>query len=340
MAFRIEDSERISFAFRQSESIQLDLSFLGLMLAADIHHKLIVNKHPHIVVAQEFEVLALHIFELGLECHGKAVVVGSVLFGIDVVVHRVRDLARRIRRIKILEIVQEEQPLFGAIGILLSEPETVFGQVEFQLTASGVGVGIAGGILGNHFGNEPVIKVVGQLTVAREIGRTDRNPVRAQLRFDHPLHDAVSVILFTSACTEVLASRTGLARGILFVAIATVQPIEHHDRKFLDRAVSQFTRELRRKFGIAIHGRKNPYGIGNGENGIKLDFIFYRNIFLGDTILTDIVATNRLIEINIGVLGSKDSLVLKPSTISFGDGGHIIGLATQHNRNTRIGPRG
>ena len=337
VAFRIEDSERISLAFRQSESIQLDLSFLGLVLSADIHHKLVVDEHPHIVVTQEFKVLALHIFELGLERHGKAVVMSTVLFGIDVVVHRVR---HRLRRIQILEVIQEEQTLFGAFGILLSKPESVFGQVEFQLAASGVGVGIACGILGNHFGNEPVFQMVRQLTVAREIGGTHRDAIRAQLRFDHSLHDAVSVILLASAGTEVLAGRAGLARRILLVAFAAMQPVEHHHRKFLDRAVAQFTREFRIQFGVAIHGRKNPYGIGNGENGIELDFVFYRNLFLGDTILTDIVAANRLIEINIGVLGSKDSLVLKPSTISFGDGSHIVALAAQHNRNTRIGPRG
>ena len=238
------------------------------MLSADIHHKLVVDEHPHIVVTQEFKVLALHIFELGLERHGEAVVVSSVLFGIDVVVHRVRDFARRIRRIKILEIVQEEQTLFGAFGILLSKPESVFGQVEFQLAASGVGVGIACGILGNHFGNEPVFQMVRQLTVAREIGGTHRDAIRAQLRFDHSLHDAVSVILLASAGTEVLAGRAGLARRILLVAFAAMQPVEHHHRKFLDWAVAQFTREFRIQFGVAVHGRKNPYGIRNGENRI------------------------------------------------------------------------
>ena len=305
------------------------------MLAADIHHQLVVDEHPHIVVAQEFKVLARHVFEGGLDLHGKAVVVRPIVRG-NIVVHGVRHGTGRIEE---LEVVQEEKTSFRAFRIFLAEPESVVGQGKFKVTTGGVGVAIAGGIGCDNFGQEPVAEVFCNFAVAREVCSRNRNAVGAQFSFDHALHNLVTIVVLASTGTEILACGAGLGLGVFFVAAIAMQPVEHHDRELLDGAVAEFAGEFRIEFGFAVLGTHNPDGIGNLQQGIQLDFLFHGDFFLGGAFGTDMQVTDGLLERNKGVFGGQYGAVFEPAAVGTTHRSGIVGLAVQHDDHTRIAPR-
>ena len=77
MTFHVEDVEQVFLAFDESKGVEIDGTANLGVLAADIHDEPVVDEHPHIVVAVELEVLALHVFELGLNLHGETKVMVS-----------------------------------------------------------------------------------------------------------------------------------------------------------------------------------------------------------------------------------------------------------------------
>ena len=117
VAFGVENMEGISFAFGQSQLVQVDMAFSSMMLTTDVYDQLVVNEYPHVVIAQEFKILALHVFELGLDFHGESIVVSAHFdtvkatirngdfSALDVVEHGVQN---GLGGIQILEIIQEE----------------------------------------------------------------------------------------------------------------------------------------------------------------------------------------------------------------------------------------
>ena len=185
------------------------------MLATDIHHELVVDEHPYVIVAQEFKVLARHIFELGLNGHGEAVVVisVSVFFRKDAVVVRVRN---RLRRIQVLEIIQQEHaavvefvPPGYVILVYFGKPESCAIQRNIQVAAGTVGQRVAIGVDGQGFRNEPVVQVFGVFAVFGEGICSDGNAVGTKFRLDHAFSNSVAVVLFASTGTEVLAGGSG-----------------------------------------------------------------------------------------------------------------------------------
>ena len=104
MAFGVENMERIVLAFGKSERIEIDGTQNLGVLSANVHDQAVVDEHPDVIVAKEFEVLARNVFERCLDLHRKAVVVSFAVGG-DVVVERVLD---GVFGIEVLEVVEQE----------------------------------------------------------------------------------------------------------------------------------------------------------------------------------------------------------------------------------------
>ena len=339
MTLGVENMERIGFAFRKSKRIQIHLAGYSVVLPTDIDYKLVIDEHPHIVIAQKFKLLSLHVFELRLDLHGKAVVVASHdRIAQYVVIHRIRHSLCAIQK---QEIIQEEKSLFRAFRIFLPKPKAVFCQREVEFTTGRVSIGIAGCILRNHFGKKPIVKMIGNLAIRREIRGPHRNPVGPQLRFDHAL-DAV-IVAVTSARAKIgtnsIYGITIFSFTITIAALGAMQPVEHHDREFFDGAVAEFAREFRGKLGFAVHSGKHPYGIGNRKNRIEQDFVFDRNFFFGKAVFANVLVTYGLLKVNVGVLGCQYGTVFEPTAVVSANRFHVVGLAVQHNNHARVAPR-
>ena len=157
MAFRIENVEVVGAVGNKAERIQVDGSRHLTVLTTDVHHQLVVNKHPHVVVTVEVEVLARHIFEGRLDLHSKAEVVA-----LQIIVVGVQD---SFVVIKILEVVQQEHTALALTGLItcrnvvlrdFGQPEAFLIHGDIEVAAGHVGKRIALGIDSERFREEPV----------------------------------------------------------------------------------------------------------------------------------------------------------------------------------------
>ena len=178
--------ERISFSRRKSEIVQVNGLHDFPMLSPDIDDKFVVDKHPNVIIAVEFEILSLDVDKFRLDLHGESVIVETrnVVSAADGVVVRVFD---GVGAIEPAEVVQQEQSAFRALVVFLPKPETVVREREFEVTAGDVRILLAV-LFSNDFGEEPVVEVRGVLAVAGEVLCHHGYAVRAQLLFDHPRH--------------------------------------------------------------------------------------------------------------------------------------------------------
>ena len=158
MAFRIENVEVVGAVGNKAERIQVDGSRHLTVLTTDVHHQLVVNKHPHVVVTVEVEVLARHIFEGRLDLHSKAEVVA-----LQIIVVGVRDGLGAF--IQVLEVVQQEHTALALTSLItcrnvvlrdFGQPEAFLVHGDIEVAAGHVGKRIALGIDSKRFREEPV----------------------------------------------------------------------------------------------------------------------------------------------------------------------------------------
>ena len=290
VAFGIENVERISFTLDQlqtrivlADGIQVHGAFFGVMAAADIHHQAVVNKHPHVVIAAELEILSLHVLELRRHLHGVAVVVLAALMFLVLVVLRVRNLARRIRRIEILEIVNRiETRMQGiAAGTIerlrnVGQPETFLVHGQVDIATDGILVLVA--VHHNRFGNKPRLDFMGRRAHSPRIHRrihAGRRPVHQGI-LHHPLHKASAFRIRSQRAQRIKERHRG-------VVVAIINPAEIH----VDIVIERFTRPVddhRRNLhrgtnpehlGVSRRNternRRHPHRIRLRKNGIQVD---------------------------------------------------------------------
>ena len=122
MAFGIEDVERVVYAFLKAKRVEVNCARNLLMLATDIHDEAVVDEHPHVIVTEEFEVLARNVFERCLDLHGETVIMSLVTAASEIVKVGVQD---SLFGIEVLEVIEQEEAAFWAGIVFLAKPETV-----------------------------------------------------------------------------------------------------------------------------------------------------------------------------------------------------------------------
>ena len=357
MAFGVENMERIVLAFGKSERIEIDGAQNLGVLSADVHDEAVVDEHPHVIVAKEFEVLAGNVFERCLDLHRKAVVVPFAVGG-DVVVERVLD---GVFGIEVLEVVEQEEAAFGALVVFLPKPEAVVVKIQFDGATGRVGVFLAV-LLGHDLRQEPVVQMFRDLAFFGEVRCADRDSVWSKIFFDHALHVALRrVAPGASARAEVVAGGVHRAKirvevlgavGIrrrhgriaavdrsldVAIALGAMQPVEHHHGELFRRAVTQnaWVFFVNRCCGSDFFTGLDPDGVGFGCSAVerKQDALSCW-IYFGVMDIAYIVVADGLLEVNLERSLRRGDSCFKPAAIVL-DGGHVDRIAARNVENCR-----
>ena len=159
--------------------------------------------------------------------------------------------------------------------------------------------------------------MVGNLTIGRERRCTYRDSVRAQFRSNHAEHGATTTATRTKVCANTICG-VSVTPFSITITIVTVQPVEHHDRKFFQGAIAQ---NACRALGVNIRGTflvaLDPNGIAKGCYGIEADCVTRSRFDLGKSICVNNISANGLLEVNSETFTrSVDSLACdKPAAI-------------------------
>ena len=153
------------------------------------------------------------------------------------------------------------------------------------------------------------------LAVFRERGSRNRDAIHTNLGVDHATHGATTTATRTEVRTDSV-SRVSVTSFLVGIALAAVQPVEHHDREFLDRAVAQnaggvFCVNAGFAFLVAL----DPNGIAEGGHGVELDFGRNGGFSSRKTIRTDKVAADGLLKVNSKVFGGGLDSRNEPSAV-------------------------
>ena len=350
MAFHVEDVERVFLAFDKPEGVEIHGAAHFGVLAADIHDEPVVDEHPHVVVALEFEFLSADVFELGLELHGEAEVVEATA-SVQVVVE---DILDGLCGVEVFEVIQEEETLFRAAAVLLAEPVTLVVELEFEVAAGGVRVLLACSVLANLDRLEPVVKPVGHMAVFGEVaGVALGHTVWAECLLHHAKHGLAAGALAATA-SEVVTDEVDkvVENGILgcvatgpgrlvYVAVAAVQPVEHHHGDDAVRALSEDTRVFRVDLGLAVLEALDPECVAQGGDAIEHDFAAYGESPGSDffvTFGTHVHVADGLLEADPEVRGFLVGFCFEPAAVVL-NCGHD-GLLTVNDHDSRgICPR-
>ena len=193
--------ERIFNAFGESKRIQVDSPFDRTMTSADIHDQAIIDVYPHVVIAAEFEVLPLHIFELGRNLHGETVIVLLATSRQLVVPVELRVLYR-FCRIEIFQVIDREKSAIFVRLRNIGEPETFLVQGQVDIAAYTVRVFLAVCIDCHHLGNKPFFDFMSSRTLAPRIQQridSGRQAVHQGV-LHHTCHKPLATLVF-SKCT-------------------------------------------------------------------------------------------------------------------------------------------
>ena len=175
------------------------------------------------------------------------------------------------------------------------------------------------------------------LAVFRERIGWHGNAIGAEFLFDHAAHRASA----TATGTEVRADAIfGITVATDTVALATMQPVEHHHRKFLHRAVAQHTVRM-----LGIDNRStflaatDPDRVTQGGHGVQRNFSCSRRLGRRQTFGAHIIRADGLLEIDIETFGRSIDRSDKPAAILFRHRNHRDTFTIQEHLGVGIGPR-
>ena len=215
-------------ACSEPQGIQVYRGAAAVVHAADVHYQPAVDKHPNVVVAQKFKVLARHVLELGLHLHGHAVVVVCPVAALaaavnarkaagDGIVIGVRDCLFVVQE---LEVVYEEHASagvacgFAGVAVHLGAPNAVV--VEYKGHVAACGVGVAPAVFdGEGFGNKPAVQILGIFALAFPVKTlvADGHAVWPQSGQDHAVDYRLAIVI-AAAGLVAIAALGALGRGI------------------------------------------------------------------------------------------------------------------------------
>ena len=167
--FREENMERIDLAFNKPHRIEVHRAFHRVVAPAYIHRETVVDKHPHVIVTAELEVLPRNVLELRRNLHREAVVVPAAAH----VPVEFRVLYR-LRGIQVLEIVNRvESRVQRVVAVVLvrkvRKPEPFLVKRQVDIAAGRIRVFLAHGIGRHHLRHEPLLNLVRRRTLTPRI---------------------------------------------------------------------------------------------------------------------------------------------------------------------------